>query len=130
MNYLLDTNAVIAFQKRNPRMAAALRRVAVDTVFVSSIVMFELYFGAMKGTKRNYSFGELGRLPFRSLEFTDTDALKAGQIRDDLRRRGEPIGPYDMLIAGQALARDLTVVTRNVREFGRVPELRVENWEG
>ena len=63
------------------------------------------------------------------LEFDEDDARCAGEIRDLLRRAGTPIGPYDTLIAGQALARDLTLVTHNTREFSRVSGLRLEDWE-
>ena len=64
------------------------------------------------------------------IDFTVADARKAGEIRAVLAAAGTPIGPYDVLIAGQALARDVTLVIRNVREFSRVPGLRVEDWEG
>ena len=63
------------------------------------------------------------------MPFDDVDARVAAEIRAVLRRAGTPIGPYDNLIAGQALARDLTLVTRNIREFERVQGLRLENWE-
>lgn len=61
--------------------------------------------------------------------FGEQDAFRAGEIRAYLQSRGTPIGAYDVLIAGQALARDLTLVTRNIGEFARVDGLRVENWE-
>lgn len=130
MSYLLDTNVVIAFQKRHPTVLATLRTVAFDKVALSSIVLFELYFGAVKGERTARNIEALGRLPFNTLDFTDLDAFEAGRIRDTLRRLGTPIGPYDTLIAGQALARDLTLVTRNTRKFSRVEGLRVEDWEG
>lgn len=63
------------------------------------------------------------------LEFDRDDARCAGSIRARLASAGQPIGPYDVLIAGQALARGLILVTRNTREFARVPDLQVENWE-
>ena len=62
------------------------------------------------------------------LDFTTQDAVHAGEIRESLRREGKPIGPYDMLIAAQALTRGLVMVTGNTREFSRVAGLRVENW--
>jgi tRNA(fMet)-specific endonuclease VapC len=63
------------------------------------------------------------------LEFDQEDARQAGEIRALLALRGTPIGPYDVLIAGQAKARRLTLVTRNTAEFSRVHDLRIENWE-
>ncbi len=130
MSYLLDTNAVIAFQKRHPAVWNVIRAVPGDDIAISSIVLFEMYFGAIKGTLTQHSMNEVRKLPFRALDFDGNDAFHAGKIRDNLRRLGTPIGPYDTLIAGQALARDLTLVTRNTREFARVEGLRVEDWEG
>jgi tRNA(fMet)-specific endonuclease VapC len=63
-----------------------------------------------------------------TFEFTDADAYETGVLRAELAREGTPIGPFDVCIAGQARARKLTMVTSNVREFERVPGLRVENW--
>lgn len=68
-------------------------------------------------------------LKFPVLDFDRDDARQAGVIRAELSTRGMPIGPYDVLIAGQAVARDLTLVTRNTREFSRVPGLRLADWE-
>ncbi len=62
------------------------------------------------------------------VDFTSDDARMAGAIRADLARAGTPIGPYDVLIAGQARVRDLCLVTNNTREFGRVSGLRLEDW--
>lgn len=127
--YLLDTNAVIAVQKN---VLNVLRRVRVATeneIVVSSIVLHELYFGAFKSDRIERNIAELSKLRFAVLDYTVEDARVAGVIRADLRRKGTPIGPYDMLIAGQARARDMTLVTRNVREFARVDGLRVEGWE-
>ncbi len=127
--YLLDTNAVIAVQKN---VLNVLRRVRVATeneIVVSSIVLHELYFGAFKSDRIERNIAELSKLRFAVLDYTVEDARVAGVIRADLRRKGTPIGPYDMLIAGQARARDMTLVTRNVREFARVDGLRVEDWE-
>lgn len=66
---------------------------------------------------------------FPIVEFDREDARQAGLVRADLAARGTPIGPYDVLIAGQALARGLTLMTRNTREFSRVPGLQIEDWE-
>jgi tRNA(fMet)-specific endonuclease VapC len=68
-------------------------------------------------------------LQFEVVEFDQDDAKEAGEIRALLALRGAPIGPYDVLIAGQAKARRLTLVTRNTAEFARVQDLRIEDWE-
>jgi tRNA(fMet)-specific endonuclease VapC len=69
-------------------------------------------------------------LQFSVLEFDEEDARQAGQIRAHLASQGTPIGPYDVLIAGQAKARELTLVTHNTTEFQRVPGLKLEDWKG
>jgi tRNA(fMet)-specific endonuclease VapC len=69
-------------------------------------------------------------LQFPVLEFDLEDARQAGEIRAHLASKGTPIGPFDVLIAGQARARELTLVTHNTSEFQRVPRLKVEDWKG
>lgn len=94
----------------------------------SSISVFELYFGAFKSARRDENMLKLESLDLEIVLFDADDARHAGVIRAALRERGTPIGPYDLLIAGQARARDLTLVTNNLREFQRVAGLRVEDW--
>ncbi len=91
--------------------------------------MHELYFGAYKGDRTAEDLSVIADLRFEIADFNTEDANRAAEVRSILRRAGIPIGPYDTLIAGQALARDLTLVTRNTREFERVAGLRLENWE-
>ena len=132
MAWLLDTNAVVALVTR--RSDALLRRVEAaepGTLAISSVVAHELYLGAYRSQKIEFNLETL-RLLFADLailELDREDARTAGAIRATLARQGMPIGPYDVLIAGQALARGLTLVTHNTREFGRVEGLRVEDWE-
>lgn len=126
--YLLDTNVIIALLKGNPAVTRAVRPHRPSELATSSIVLHELYFSAYKGDSRR-AFNDLTTLSLEVLSFSDEDAIRAGEIRAYLQVRGTPIGPYDVLIAGQALARDLTLVTRNTSEFERVEGLRVENWE-
>lgn len=129
MRYLLDTNAVIALLGDHPLVRQRVRRVSQADIVLSALVMHELYFGAYKGVRTIETLRNYGQLRFAVLPFTLADAQRAAEVRADLQRRGTPIGPYDVLIAGQALAADLTLVTRNTREFLRVSDLRVENWE-
>ncbi len=129
MRFLLDTNAVIAVLNDAAGIVAArLRQQAPPDVGISVIVMHELYFGAYKSARLDHNLALVDALRFEVLPFERDDAHHAGEIRAGLGALGIPIGAYDVLIAGQARARGLTLVTRNVREFGRVPGLTVENW--
>lgn len=128
--YLLDTN-IVSELVRAPRgvVARRIESVGEDAVCTSIIVSAELHFGAAKSgstsllNNLNAILSALSVLPLES-----PADHHYGMLRDHLRRVGTPIGPNDMLIAAQALALDLTVVTANEAEFSRVPELRVENW--
>lgn len=88
-----------------------------------------MYFGAYKGQRVEHNLSQIQNLPFEVLDFDCEDARSAGGIRAALESKGTPIGVYDTLIAGQAVARNLTLVTHNRREFDRVPSLRVADWE-
>ncbi|MBM3928363.1 MAG: type II toxin-antitoxin system VapC family toxin [Sphingomonadales bacterium] len=128
MRYLLDTNSLIAWTARkNEEMQ---RRMADNRgrVVLSSIVLYELYFGAFNSDKIDRNLREIDGFGIPTLDFDRADARAAGEIRATLRKAGAMIGPYDTLIAGQALARDLILVTNNTREFARVAGLRVEDW--
>lgn len=129
--WLLDTNAVIALIAR--RSEPLLRRVEASepgALAISSIVAHEFYFGAFRSQKVEFNLETL-RLLFTDLEILDLDqedARAAGEIRAELARRGTPIGPYDLLIAGQAMARGLPLVSSNTAEFQRIAGLRLEDW--
>ncbi len=130
MRYFLDTNAVIALTNdSSPNLSRRVRRITARDVAVSSIVMQELYFGAYKSHRRTQNLAIADALQFEVVEFDQDDARQAGEIRAILRSQGTPIGAYDALIAAQAVARNVILVTRNTREFARVPRLRIENWE-
>ena len=128
---LLDTNAVIALVTR--RSKGLLQRVEATepgSLGVSSVVAHELYYGAYRSRKVAFNLETL-RLLFADLailDFDREDARVAGEIRADLKQRGTPIGPYDVLIAGQTKARGLTLVTNNTGEFSRVAGLQIEDW--
>ena len=102
-----------------------------ETVAASSVVLFELWFGAERSVRRDGNARKIEELlssPVQVLEFGALDAAEAGEIRASLSRVGTPIGPYDLLIAAQARRRDALLVTANTREFARVPGLRIEDW--
>lgn len=131
MTWLLDTNAVIALVTR--RSDALLRRVEAaepGTLAISAVVAHELNFGAYRSQRIAFNLETL-RLLFVDLVILDLDredARTAGEIRATLARQGTPIGPYDVLVAGQAKARGLILVTNNVSEFQRVDGLKIEDW--
>lgn len=130
MRFLLDTN--ICIYVINARPAAVLTRFIEhepDGLGVSSITAAELYWGAFNsGSVRNVSAMEKFLAPLEVRDFDLAAARHYGQVRTALQRKGTPIGPLDMQIAAHALALDLILVTNNLREFRRVPGLRVENW--
>jgi len=128
--FLLDTNAVIALLKTND--SAVRRRIRENSpkdVFISTVVMFELYYGAYRSARAQRNLELLENILLPKLEFDSGDAMAAGQIRAILAEAGTPIGPYDVLIAGQALSRGMCLITRNTREFQRVAGLQVTDWE-
>lgn len=127
--FLLDANAVIAVLKGHQRVLDRLRAKSPQEVAISAIVAHELYYGAYKAQRVVENLSRLDALRFNVLEFDRDDARCAGEIRAAFALAGQPIGPYDVLIAGQALSRSLILVTRNMREFSRVQGLRIEDWE-
>lgn len=129
MRWLLATDAVIEVLRGNPRPVGRLRERAPGDVGVSAVVMHELYHGAYRSTRTGANVARVDGLRFAVPAFEREDARAAGAVRAALAAAGAAIGPYDVLIAGQALARGVTLVTHNLREFGRVEGLRVENWE-
>jgi len=129
VRWLLDTNAVIAMLRGHAGVLARLREQAPGDVAISAVVAHELYYGAFRSVQVEANVARVDRLRFEVMAFEREDARAAGAVRAALTTAGAGIGPYDVLIAGQALARGVTLVTHNVREFGRVEGLRVEDWE-
>ncbi|WP_322762406.1 type II toxin-antitoxin system VapC family toxin [Frankia sp. Cr2] len=134
MNYLLDTNAVVALLRNKPARVRERYREAEaseDSLALSSVVLFELWYGVAKSAQVPENTERLRVLlsgDLDLLDFDDEDARTAGQVRAALEKAGTPIGAYDLLIAGQALRRGLTVVTANTSEFSRVTGLNWEDW--
>ena len=129
MRYALDSNACIALlNDTSPVLSARARAHPPAEIGLPAPVVFELYYGAYKSTQTKRSLELLAEMAFETIPFDATDARVAGSIRNQLEAAGRPIGPYDLLIAGQALARELILVTANTREFQRVGGLDCENW--
>lgn len=134
MNYLLDTNAVVALLRNKPagvRERYRKAEAAGDYLALSSVVLFELWYGVAKSSQVQENTERLRVLlsgGLDLLDFDDEDARTAGQVRATLEKDGTPIGAYDLLIAGQALRRGLTVVTANTFELSRVTGLNWQDW--
>ena len=131
MRYLLDTNTCIAIIKERPKeVATKLARVPVGEVGVSSIVLAELCFGVERSQKRKQNQEALNDFIeyVAILDWPARAAAEYGKIRMHLMKTGNPIGAMDLLIAAHAVTENVMLVTDNVREFRRVPRLKVENW--
>ncbi len=134
MSPLLDTSVCIAFLSAS---SEAVRRryedllMGGDPILISSVVTFELWYGVFRSSQVYANAARLEDFLAHNVEIlplSAEDAKHAGRIREALERTKQPIGPYDTLIAGQAVARGLTLVTANTREFARVPGLVWEDW--
>ena len=130
MAYLLDTDTCIYVLKNaNPQLIAKFNN-HEGALATSAIVLHELYYGAegyIEAGKRYSLIDQLAHR-LRILPFDQAIASTAGVLRYSLRKSGQQIGPYDILIAATALAHDLTLVTGNQREFSRIKDLKTENW--
>ena len=130
LKYLLDTNIVIYTMKKRPQQVKRRFKQHHGRMGISAITLGELVFGAERSqqVERNLADIEAMVALLEVLPFDSRAAHHFGQIRAALYRMGQPIGPYDMMIAGQARAYGLILVTNNVKEFERVPGLLLEDW--
>jgi tRNA(fMet)-specific endonuclease VapC len=131
MRILLDTNICIYIIKKKP--ADVINRfldIEPGEIAVSSITLAELQFGVMKSSDpvRNQEALDKFISPLEVIDFDYSDTIEYGRIRAYLESKGTPIGPLDTLIAAQALSKGLILVSNNIKEFTRVPELLLENW--
>ena len=131
--FCLDSNIAIAILRGGrpnleERLAAVLQE---NPVGLSAIVLMELEFGVRRALHPERARAALDRFlsaRFELLQFTEDDAVWAASIRADLAAKGVSIGPFDSLIAAQAVSRGLILVTNNIREFSRIPGLKTEDW--
>lgn len=131
MTYMLDTNICIYAMKNKPeRVLKRLKEELNGGICISSITLAELEYGMKHSSDPVRNEQALLRflVPLSILPFGAAAASEYGEIRAYLQSQGTPIGPLDMLIAGHAKAENLILVTNNVREFERVPNLEIENW--
>ena len=132
--YLLDTDILSNLLKRkhSASLIAKLSSLPGEQQFTSSITLGELLYGAYRMRQQTDLFLQRIRGIFpanmRVLPFDRSAAHRYGELRAELERRGTPLADADLRIGAIALARGLTVVTGNVRHFGRIPDLSVENW--
>lgn len=128
--YLLDTNTLIYFFKQQGQVAAHLKNVVSSQVAIPSVVLFELEYGVLRSSRPDLQRKGIDAAlkAYRVLSMDYSAAKSAAWIKHTLELAGTPIGHFDQLIAGIALAHGMTLITRNTREFERVPGLHVENW--
>ncbi|MGI8403852.1 MAG: type II toxin-antitoxin system VapC family toxin [Thermomicrobiales bacterium] len=134
MSYLLDTNVVIDLLRARATTVRAHYRQVVgsnEAIAISAITLFELRHRIAKSSRPEQNSAALNTLLQSQIEvipFTDEDAPIAGELTAHLESQGRRIGPYDLLIAAQALRTGMTLVTANTSEFNRVPDLQWEDW--
>jgi len=129
--YLLDTNICIyIINKRPPEVFDRFRSIKLMQLHIPTIVIFELYFGLEKNQshRRNASFIENFIAPLTVTGFSIEAAKCAAKIRYQLRKKGTPIGAYDIQIAAIAMTEGLVLLTNNTKEFERIEGLKLENW--
>ena len=129
-DFILDTNILLYAFKGQGGCRERINHAPAQSLAISSVTVFEIEFGLAKSNSPSHLREFLQKLQKRSelLSLDEPSAAHAGRLRAHLAALGQPIGSYDLLIAGIALAHKLTLVTRNTREFERVPGLKIENW--
>jgi len=130
MKYMLDTNICIFTMKHIPKIISAFKENEKYGIAISTIVLSELEYGVAKSKfpskNRNTLTSFLSNVTI--LDFDSGAAVEYGKICADLYKKGKPIGPMDMLIGAHAKFIGLTLVTNNIREFGRIDGLDIEDW--
>ena len=131
LTHLLDTNVCIGAMRGNAHIQRVLAGRHPNDLGVSMVTMFELYSGVAlcRNPEKEAGKVDLFLEPLHVLPFDLDAAKRAAEVRADLQRGGSLIGPFDLLIAGHALALELILVTHNQDEFKRVPGLRLEDWQ-
>lgn len=130
LKYLLDTDIVIYTMRNRPEQVKRRFKQHQGQICISAVTLGELVFGAEHSEQVARNLKDIEAMVAR-LEVLPLDigaAYHFGRIRAALFKAGQPIGPYDMMIAGHARAKGLILVSNNIREFSRVPGLMIENW--
>lgn len=132
MKYLLDTCTISHFIKGHPSISAQLKACPPELLCVSSITVMEIEYGLRLNLQRARLINPILETLFSCihlLPFETKEALTAGSIRAELKKQDQPIGPFDLLIAAQALEKGLVLVTQNTKEFARISGLALEDWQ-
>jgi len=133
MKYLIDTNICIYIMNNHPpEVLEKFKHIGVGEVGISSISVSELHYGACKSKKIEQNIKRLEEFlyPFDILTYDENASREYGKVRSQLEKKGQIIGPLDMLIAAHAISRELAIITNNTKEFRRIRSLKVENWVG
>lgn len=130
LRYMLDTNICIFTIKNKPQVVREAFNRHYGQLAISTVTLMELVYGAEKSAApaRNLAVVEGFAARLEVLDYDTLAAAHTAQLRAELAKAGTPIGPYDQMIAGHTRARGLVLVSNNLREFQRVPGLRVEDW--
>ena len=131
MKYYLDTNTCIYFLKgKHVQLKRKLMSENPEKIVVPSIVKAELLYGAEKSRRKKENLEKILQflLPFNIVDFGDAEAIEYSKIRADLEKKGQVIGPNDLIIAAIVKANDGVLVTNNAREFRRVEGLKIDDW--
>ncbi|MDQ6992112.1 MAG: tRNA(fMet)-specific endonuclease VapC [Mariprofundus sp.] len=130
LKYMLDTNIVIYTIKNRPSQVREAFKQHEGQMCISSVSFGELIYGAERSSQTERNLADIVGLTARMevVSFDEHASEHFGQVRAELYKAGKPIGPYDMMIAGHARAMGLILVTNNLKEFERVPGLRLDNW--
>ncbi|MCB1585357.1 MAG: type II toxin-antitoxin system VapC family toxin [Xanthomonadales bacterium] len=128
--YLLDTNILIYFFKGAGNVASKILSVSPKEISISSITLLEIELGIAKSNSPEKRMKQLQDLcsVIEVIPFAEKESKASATLRATLENKGTPIGPYDNLIAGTALANNKILVSNNVKEFSRIEDLRMENW--
>ena len=132
MKYIFDTNVCIRILKGdNPKILKIISKINIESIAIPSIVRYELFYGAYKSSNPENTLNKLNTFLscFTDIPFDTESEEICGKIRAELERNGTPIGPYDLMITSIALSHNLILVTNNTKEFSRIKDLQIEDWQ-
>ena len=133
MKYLFDTNiCIFLINKKFEYLMDRVEKLGIEKIGISSITIAELEYGIAKSESTHKKENRIALLefllPFKFIDFDQSDAYEYGRIRQDLQSKGKIIGNMDISIGSQAVSRELILVTNNEKEFKRIENLKIENW--
>jgi len=131
MNYLIDTCVVSDFFKKIPSVVENFKKASPKQIHISTITVMEIEYGLHLNAEREAKIRPLWEQFLKYTQiipFTNSCAVFSASIRSELKSQGQLIGPYDILIAGSAMANEMVMITSNLKEFRRISELTVEDW--